>query len=126
MEKIIKPINYNRHRMKEKIGKTLWALFRTALLIGIGYIIVYPILFMISTALRGPEDYYNPMVIWLPLHYSLESFKNAINLLDYWNTLTRTAFYSVGASILQAIVCAFTGYGLARYKFKGKSLILLF
>lgn len=80
---------------------------------------------MISTALRGPEDYYNPMVVWLPLHYSLEAFKNAIDLLDYWNTLTRTALYSVGASLLQAIVCAFTGYGLARYKFKGKTLILL-
>ncbi len=125
MEKIKKPLTFNRHRVIEKTGEILWALFRAALLIGIGYIIVYPILFMISTALRGPEDYYNPMVIWLPLHYSLEAFKNAIELLDYWNTLTRTAFYSIGASVLQAIVCAFTGYGLARYKFKGKSIILL-
>ncbi len=125
MEKTNKPMLYNRHRLMEKTGGFLWGLFRAALLIGIGYIIVYPILFMISTALRGPEDYYNPMVVWLPLHYSLESFKNAIELLDYWSTLTRTAFYSVGASLLQAVVCAFTGYGLARYKFKGKSLILL-
>lgn len=116
---------YNRSRLKQKTVGFLWAMFRTFLIIGIGYIIVYPILFMISTALRGPEDYYNPMVVWLPLHYSLESFKNAIELLDYWTTLSKTAFYSVGASVLQAIVCAFTGYGLARYKFRGKNLILL-
>lgn len=126
MEKIKNiPIKYNRNRMKEKTGRFLWSAFRAALLIGIGYIIIYPILFMISTALRGPEDYYNPLVVWLPLNYSTESFKNAIELLDYWNTLSRTALYSIGASLLQAIVCAFTGYGLARYKFKGKSLILL-
>lgn len=126
MEKIKNiPIKYNRNRMKEKTGRFLWSVFRAALLIGIGYIIIYPILFMISTALRGPEDYYNPLVVWLPLNYSTESFKNAIELLDYWNTLSRTALYSIGASLLQAIVCAFTGYGLARYKFKGKSLILL-
>lgn len=116
---------YNRSRLKQKTVGFLWAVFRTFLIIGIGYIIVYPILFMISTALRGPEDYYNPMVVWLPLHYSLESFENAIELLDYWTTLSKTAFYSVGASVLQAIVCAFTGYGLARYKFRGKNLILL-
>ena len=115
----------SKSRAKEKIGNAMWSVFRAFLLLGIGYIIVYPILFMISTALRGPEDYYNPMVVWIPLHYSLESFKNAIELLNYWVTLSKTAVYSVGASLLQAVVCAFTGYGLARYKFKGKNLILL-
>ena len=79
MEKIKNiPIKYNRNRMKEKTGRFLWSAFRAALLIGIGYIIIYPILFMISTALRGPEDYYNPLVVWLPLNYSTESFKNVL------------------------------------------------
>ncbi len=122
----VKNVNkYNRIKAKNRIVNTAWVLFRAFLIIGIGYIILYPIIFMISTALRGSEDYYNPMVVWLPLHYSLDSFKNAAKLLDYWNTLFKTAFYSVGASLIQAVMCAFTGYGLARFKFKGKSLVLL-
>ena len=125
MEKVKSVNKYKLIKTKSKLMNFAWSLFRIFLIIGISYIIVYPILFMISTALRGSEDYYNPMVIWLPLHYSPDSFKNAIKLLDYWNTLGRTAFYSVGASLIQAVICAFTGYGLARFKFKGKNLVLL-
>lgn len=110
---------------KDKFLSLVWSVLRAVLLIGLSYIVLYPILFMISTALRGPEDYYNPLVVWMPLHYSLESFKNAIDLLDYWNTFGRTAFYSVGASLIQTMMCALTGYGLARFKFKGKGLMLL-
>lgn len=109
----------------ERIMNILWSVFRAFLLIGLSYIVLYPIIFMASTAIRGPEDYYNPLVVWVPINYSFQSFKNAINLLDYWNTLGRTTFYSVGASVLQTLVCALTGYGLARFKFKGKGLILI-
>ncbi len=103
----------------------LFSIFRALLLIGLSYIVLYPIIFMLSTALRGPEDYYDPTVIWLPIHFSLQSFADSIKLLDYWKTLGNTAFISVGASLIQTAMCATVGYGLARFNFKGKGLILV-
>ena len=127
LEKTIKSLSKpNRIKNPQRaVKKWLWSIFRALLLIGVGYIILYPVIFMLSTALRGPEDYYDPQVIWVPIHFSLESFGSAMKLLDYWPTLGRTTFYSVGASIVQTMMCAITGYGLARFKFRGKNLILL-
>lgn len=111
-------------RWLKKIGSLLFKLARALILTGLGYIVLYPIIFMMSTAFRGPEDYYDPTVIWLPVHFSLQSFSNAARLLNYWTTLRNTAFISIGASLIQAMFCALTGYGLARYRFKGKWLII--
>ena len=107
-----------------KTANVLFSVFRASLLIGLAYIVLYPILFMLSTALRGSQDYYDPTVIWLPIHFSLQSFKMAIELLNYWKTMGYTAVISIGASLIQALVCATVGYGLARYNFKGKKLII--
>lgn len=108
-----------------RIVNFLYGLFRALLLIGLSYIVLYPIIFMLSTALRGAEDYYDPTVIWLPIHFSLESFVDSIKLLDYWKTLGTTSFISIGASLIQTAMCATVGYALARFNFKGKGLIIV-
>lgn len=129
MEKVVKKSSYSLKTRNAIIGNKaitiLFSLFRALLLIGLSYIVLYPIIFMLSTALRGPEDYYDPTVIWLPVHFTLESFVDAAKLLEYGKTLGNTAFISIGASVIQTAMCATVGYGLARHNFKGKGLILV-
>lgn len=48
-------------------GKTwLWAIFRLFLFIGIGYVILYPILYMLSTTFRSDADILDPSIVWDP------------------------------------------------------------
>ncbi len=129
LEKTLKKSPLTAHSRKaaasKKVTGFLFSLFRALLLIGLSYIVLYPIIFMLSTALRGTEDYYDPTVIWLPIHFSLQSFVDAAKLLEYGKTLGNTAFISIGASIIQTAMCATVGYGLARHNFKGKGIILI-
>ena len=77
------------YRAKRTAG-FLYSFFRGFLLIGLSYIVLYPIIFMLSTAVRSPADYYDPTVIWLPKHFSLEAFGTAARLLNYGKTFGNT------------------------------------
>ena len=49
-----------------------------ALLIGIGFVYIYPILYMISNSFMSLSDLVNSMVKWVPTSLDLENYKKAI------------------------------------------------
>lgn len=93
------------------------------LLIAIGFVYLYPLLFMFITSLKTPGDLLNPMVQWVPTEFYLGNYIKAYRVLDYPNTLVASITISVLPSIIQTAVCSVIGYGLARYRFPGKNLI---
>ena len=93
------------------------------LLIAIGFVYLYPLLFMFVTSLKSPEDLLNPMVQWVPTQLYTGNYLKAYQVLDYPNTLASSLLMSVIPSLLQAAVCSVIGYGLARYRFPGKNLL---
>ena len=93
------------------------------LLIAIGFVYLYPLLFMFVTSMKSPSDLLNPMVQWVPTEFYTGNYAKAYRVLDYPNTLASSILISVLPSIIQTIVCSLVGYGLARYRFWGKSLI---
>ncbi|AOZ92651.1 carbohydrate ABC transporter permease [Paenibacillus crassostreae] len=103
--------------------KWLWSFVRYTLIIGLSFVILYPILQKISTAIKHKSDLYSPIVIWIPQNYSFDNFKQVIQIMDYWVTLLNTFALSSMTTLLTAISCALAGYGFARLKFKGSNLL---
>jgi multiple sugar transport system permease protein len=93
------------------------------LLIAIGFVYLYPLLFMFVTSLKSPGDLLNPMVQWIPTEFYSGNYEKAYQVLDYPSKLASSILISVVPSIFQTIVCSLVGYGLARYRFRGKKLI---
>jgi multiple sugar transport system permease protein len=93
------------------------------LLIAIGFVYLYPLLFMFVTSLKSPTDLLNPMVQWVPTELYLGNYDKARKVLDYASTLASSVMVSVVPSVIQAAVCSVIGYGLARYRFPGKNLV---
>lgn len=103
-------------------SKWLWAIFRTVLLFGLGYIIIYPLLTMLSYSFNG--DYTgNSTFVWIPSRFTMENLKLAVTYLKYPQSVSSTLFIAVGSSVLQIISCGLAGYGFARFNFKGKNLL---
>jgi multiple sugar transport system permease protein len=101
----------------------LWAFVRFILIVGLSFVILYPILKKISTAIKDRTDLYSPIVVWIPENLSLDNFMYAIRTMDYWNTLLNTSFLASMTTVLTACSCALAGYGFARLKFKGSNLL---
>lgn len=94
-----------------------------ALLIAIGFVYLQPLLFMFITSIKSPDDLLNPMVQWVPTELFLGNYEKGWRVLDYPNTLMSSIIISVIPSLLQTFVASVVGYGLARYRFRGKPLI---
>lgn len=108
---------------RKTIAEKVWPFFRFVILFGLGFVILYPLIYMVSCTFRERSDMSDPTVMWIPRHYTLNVLKETIQAMDFWNTLKTTLILNVGCSLVQVISCAITGYGFARFKFKGKGIL---
>lgn len=106
-----------------KLVKRLFALARYLLLIGVSFILLYPLLYMLSNAVKPIEQAYDASVIWLPKSFTLDNFRDAARAIDYWDSLKTTVSVSFVSAILQIISCMLAGYGFARFQFRLKSIL---
>ena len=88
-----------------------------------GFVFLYPLLKMISMSFMTSDDLVNPLVSWVPYGFEVSNFTRAMEVLGYGSTLVTTIYVSVLPALLQTLVCALTGYGIARYKFRGKNIL---
>ncbi len=108
-----------RKAMLERV----WPFFRFVILFGLGFVIMYPLLYMISCTFRERSDMTDPTVMWIPRHTTMNVLKETIEAMDFWNTLKNTVILNIGCSVVQVLSCAITGYGFARFNFRGKKLM---
>lgn len=127
LEKYFTPdqIRYNRNR---RIIGTVWPIFRFLILFGLGFVIMYPLLFMISTAFRPNAEMNDPSIVWIPKSLTLDNIKQTagvmkFDILGLDNTIINTIILNVVSSVLQVLTCSITGYGFARFKFKGRNVL---
>lgn len=110
------------HLNKKKAGMLCIAIFRTLFIIGICYLFLFPILNMLITAFRPVETAQDPTVVWIPRGFSLEGLKVAIAEMSYGKSAWLTLLFTVGSTLGAVVSCSLAGYGLARFKFPGKTI----
>lgn len=125
--------NYRFYNAKEKkhyryifwrrVGSCVWPFFRFVIIFGLSFVILYPILYMISTSLRPQSEMSDPSVMWIPKTIRFENFAEVWEAISYPKTLWDTLVLNIVSSVLQVGTCALTGYGFARFKFKGKNAL---
>lgn len=106
-----------------RLSRLALTVFRICLFVGLSYVILYPILYMLSTAFRSDADILDTGVVWIPKHFVFTNIKQAFVSLDYVNSFFNTLIYAIVSALLQVAVTAFVGYGFARFKFKGRGVL---
>ncbi|MHC0037717.1 carbohydrate ABC transporter permease [Pseudoneobacillus sp. C159] len=95
------------------------------LLVGIGFVYLFPLLYMGVYSFKSLDDLLNPLVNWIPTHLYLENYTRANQVLNFFSTLVKTLYVTSLPAIAQTAVAAVIGYGLARFDFKGKKIIFV-
>lgn len=106
-----------------KLSTWSWKIARFILILGLSFVIIYPILQKISTAFKHQTDLYSPIVVWIPETFTLDNFRSAMSILEYGDTLLNTFVLSATTAILTTASCALAGYAFARLKFKGSGIL---
>jgi len=115
----------NVAKIKRKAPGVIGYLVRYAILLGFAYVLVYPFLFMIINSVKNPTDWYDPTVVWVPKAISFQSILAAGEFTEYWQSLYSTILNGVIPALISVISCAVAGYGLARFDFKGKKILMV-
>lgn len=118
-------------RLNKKIiehgASFLYKVFRYALLIGISYVVLFPVIKMISSAFTPAQELYTEESGFLPSRATFENFKNSMfggkAYFDFFKYTKNTATLALVSTLLQLFSCSLVGYGLGRYKFKGNAVV---
>lgn len=129
-------INYIKHPTynKDKVHKFFYGSkekqgflkqFATyALLICIGFVYLYPLLYMISNSFMTLDDLLDASINWLPSTLNFENYSQAAASMDFWETLKDTVLVCGIPTIINVFMCAVIGYGFARFEFPLKKVFM--
>lgn len=115
-----------RYKMVMKGSSALGAIFRYVILVAIGYIVLYPLFYMLSSAIRTGNSFLDPSSIWITSDVTSENLKLAFELMNYGEAVINTVVFQLIAAAIQIVSCAFVAYGMARFEFKEKKILTVF
>ena len=118
----------NRLNHVKKTGSGLVAsVIRMIILLSIGFIIIYPLFYMIVCSIQSKDAFLDSTRIWIPTQFSIaDNYKAAFELLDYGKSIWASVRYAVISALLEVASCAIIAYGFARFEFKEKKIYTFF
>lgn len=109
----------------KKGGKWIYSVFRLIILLSIGFIIIYPLFYMIVTSLQSKTAFLNSSRVWIPDSFAIkENFEAALNCLEYGRAILSTLKNEILSAAIEIASCAVAAYGFARFEFKGKRVMI--
>lgn len=94
------------------------------LLICIGFVYLYPMLYMFSTSFMNRDDLLDTSVKWLPSTLYMQNFIDAMKSMDFTVSLLKGVVIAGLPTLCNVIICMVIGYGFARYDFTGKKIMM--
>ena len=116
--------NANKMKIiKQKTIAVFWSILRGAILFGLCFMILYPVLLLFTKSFMGLSDMNDSSVVLFPKTVSLETLSLAADILDYFKSLSVTIVVVAGITTLQVISCLMAGYGFARFDIPFKNFL---
>ncbi len=117
-----KYLRYNT-LVKKHTPKVLASIVRYVFFISLSYILIYPFLYILVNTVKSIADGYDATVTWVPKSPTLENIGYAWDVFKVGESLPRTIIYEIVTALIQFMTCAVAAYGLARFNFRGKSIL---
>lgn len=114
-----------KYLTKKFIGGLLIEIFTYVLILGIAFVIVYPLIRRVGNAFKPTAEFYDTSVVYFPKNPTLDIVKLAWRDMKVTEYGLSSLLFALYIGIAQVISCTLVAYGLARFKFRGNKLIFL-
>lgn len=112
--------------MSRKTQRMLSTFWRYFILLAVGILMIYPLLWMIGSTFKNNNEIFSGAHIW-PKNPTLNGYKAALQNyggdINIWSALINTYKIVIPKVIFTLISSTITAYGFGRFKFKGRSLM---
>lgn len=110
---------------KYKTKRKLLLIGRVIVLAFFLLLVILPIYWMLITSLKIPADINTLDIQYWPMHPTLENYINVLTESNFLYYLKNSVVVSVITGIIVLFVAITGGYGISRYKYKGKGITML-
>ena len=112
----------NKTVLKNKTKGVGVSVLRMLFLLAFEFVLLYPVIFMISNSFKVTSDTLNPAVKWFSLSPTTSGYKVAWMAFDYWNGLKITFLFGIVSGLIEVVTCAVYAYGLSRFELRFKKI----
>jgi len=133
-DKILHFVKKDKKRSKSQFKRLLFGMkftdglvFKIAIytmLIGLGYIYLYPMMYMISYSFMTMNDIIDVSVNWVPSSLTFENYRIVWQAIDYPNALKDAVILAALPALSATFSSALIGYGFAKYDFPFKKFLM--
>jgi len=109
--------------MTKAMREVPYKIVRAVLVIGICFMILFPLFVQLTTSFMDELDVYDPTVLYIPNNITFNNYVMAFQGLNYLESLRNTFFLSFSTGLLTLIACSFVAYGFARFQFPFKRFL---
>ena len=127
-------MNQSKQMSKEKIGfmankKNNQLVTRIAsygVLLTMTFLIIVPVLWMVSTSLKSEDAIWDTPIEVIPSEPTLFNFKNLWSTHPFLNYLQNSLIVVCTSTLVSVAISTFAGYGISRFKFRGRGVYMAF
>ena len=95
---------FTRRTLAGKLLRAAWYILRLLLVFGLCFVLLYPLLYMLSMTFRPVAESYDPAVLWVPKHFTLYNIQEAVRYMKYGESLLNSVLIHVVSSLLQVAI----------------------
>lgn len=99
--------------------KILRRLRQHALVIVLAAVFIFPLLVMVSTALKAPQDVFSSPPSLIPSEWTFDNFTKAFDQIPVWRYLGNTMLVAGLSVVGTALSCPLVAYALSKVKWAG-------
>lgn len=101
--------------------------FKYFVLILVGFIMIYPLLWMIGATFKSNAEIFSG-IGFIPAHPTLDGYKEAVNSnyggdINIWRSMLNTYSFVLPKVIFTVVSSVIAAYGFSRFKFKGRDIL---
>lgn len=105
-------------RRKSKVG---WNLLGLLVFVVVGF----PLYWMLDTAFKPAKDAIDPDPSLLPTGITLDNFRRALDIADFWGPVGRSLIVSLSVVVIGVVVGLLAALAISRFAFRGRKIVIV-
>jgi len=85
----------------------------------------FPVYWMLNTAIKPAKDAIDPDPSLLPTGFTLDNFRRALNIADFWGPVGRSLIVSLTVVVIGIIVGMLAALAISRFAFRGRKIVIV-
>jgi len=103
----------------------VWSLLSHSFLSAFSLLMLVPLMWMVSTALKSRQEVFSQIPKWIPSSPVWSNFAEAWNYIPFARYYLNTLIIAFGLLFVQLITISLAAYAFARMEFRGKAVLFM-